>query len=160
MLNLLHASRAGLPYMINARVAGSTSVCKDHEWGLRSFLDPRVLNQQILIMLLIQDRQLSSWKRSSFKIIAAMAIERSVLKMRPNNRKWPMSWKKKNTVGGGKDCQERNDGQKREERLVREGWLEEQHGQERAYRKNITMEGDWTLILEKWDRRNIGINGS
>ena len=92
MLNLLHASRAGLPpYMINPRVAGSTSVFKDHEWGLRSFLDPRMLNQRILIMLPIQDRQISSWKRSSFKILAAMAIERSVLKMRPNNRKWPMS---------------------------------------------------------------------
>lgn len=50
---------------------------------------------------------------------------------------------KKHGWGGGKDCQERNDDQKREERLVREeGWLEEQHGQETAYRKNITMEGD------------------
>lgn len=49
---------------------------------------------------------------------------------------------KKHGWGGGKDCQERNNGQKREELLVREGWLEEQHGQETAYRKNITMEGD------------------
>lgn len=146
MLNLLHASRAGLPpYMINPRVAGSTSVCKDHEWGLRSFLDPRVLNQRILIMLLIQDRQLSSWKRSCFKIIAAMAIERSVLKMRPNNRKWPMSWKKKNTVGGGRIAK-----RGMTVRKEKNGWWERDGWRSNMVRRGPTERISQWREIERW----------
>ncbi len=49
-----------------------------------------------------------------------MAIERSVLEMRPNNRKWPMSWKKKNTVGGGGEGLPREEWRSEKRRTVGE----------------------------------------